>query len=205
LNRPQESCGDSNPLPGLLLGGVVVLLAQLVPCFSALNGSQVSTPRQVSAPCVYEVVEDKTCLGTVFCDGPNTIPEILAMIGRPERGILFDPDRCVPCGSSIRIVTHSSEMMVRAIPGAQLMAAGKRIDLNRAHASDLASIPGIGPKIAERIVREREHRRGFAGIADLRAIPGIGEKKLQTLAQWLEIGPRPGHCSAVVRDEHARE
>jgi competence ComEA-like helix-hairpin-helix protein len=205
VNRPQESCGDGKPLPGLLLGGVVVLLVQLVPCFSALNGTQAPTACAISAPCVYEVVENKICLGTLFFDAPHTIPEILTMIGRSERGIGVDPGRCVPCGSSITIVTHSSEIMVRAISGAKLMAAGKRIDLNRAHASDLASIPGIGPRIAERIIREREHRKGFGGINDLRAIPGIGEKKLQILAQWLEIGTPASPSRTVVRDEHARE
>ncbi len=68
------------------------------------------------------------------------------------------------------------------------MAAGLSIDVNRAQASDLEWVPGIGPKLAERIVRERERRNGFTSMSDLRTIRGIGEKKWRVLAQWLKIG-----------------
>jgi hypothetical protein len=188
LNRFSESFGDRSPLPGLLIGGVVVVLAQV--SLSLLDWTDTWTvgKDQAAAPCIYEVFEDGACLGTVFCDQPQTMEGILRRLGRSDRAKLAGIERRVPRGSSIRLSRNSSEIMVRAMPGGKLMAAGKKIDVNRAQESDLSWVPGIGPKMAERLVREREYRRGFSNIRDLRTIRGIGEKKWRTLSLWLEVG-----------------
>jgi competence protein ComEA len=70
-------------------------------------------------------------------------------------------------------------------PRSQLRALrdGQRLDLNRASADELALIPGIGPKLAERIVAERRRRNGFSDLAQLRAVRGVGPKV------WLRIEP----------------
>ncbi len=57
-----------------------------------------------------------------------------------------------------------------------------RLDLNRATAGDLEQLPGIGPVMAQRILRHREEHGRFASVGDLRAVPGIGEKTFQSLA-----------------------
>ena len=147
---------------------------------------------------MYEIYEGTSCLGTVSSDRPLALQDILRMMGRPgAQGRFADLDRCVPCGSCINTKRHSTELMVRPIPGAKLMAAGRKIDLNRAAASDLACLPGIGPKTAETIVQARSNRNGFTSIDELKTIGGIGEKKWQVLAQWLEIGPWPGNMHSA--------
>ena len=55
---------------------------------------------------------------------------------------------------------------------------GQRLDLNRASAEELKLVPGIGPKLAERIVAERTRRGGFAQLSQLRAVRGVGPKTL---------------------------
>ena len=200
MNRVRESRGNRSPLLGLFVGGVVVLLAQVVLFLTDLTHSPPSTAYRAAVPCVYEVFEDSVCLGTVFCDRPQTVSNIQHMLGRSAPGKGADLERCVPCGSSIKVDRHSSLVMVSAIPGAKLMAVGKKIDLNRALESDLLCIPGIGPVLAQRIVREREHRNGFKSVEDVRTIYGIGEKKWQTLVQWLEVGPSPSAARERGRD-----
>ncbi|GMQ85030.1 MAG: hypothetical protein BMS9Abin07_0595 [Acidimicrobiia bacterium] len=55
------------------------------------------------------------------------------------------------------------------------------VDLNRATASQLVELIGIGPVLAERIVVYREKHGPFEAIEDLLDVPGIGEAKLALL------------------------
>ena len=70
---------------------------------------------------------------------------------------------------------------------------GLRMDPNRASASSLEVLPGIGPARAAAIVAERE-RRPFRRVDELRRVHGIGPRTLARIAPWLEVhagGPRP--------------
>lgn len=55
------------------------------------------------------------------------------------------------------------------------------IDLNRATAAELTSLPGIGPVRAAAIVRWRKAHGPFRHVEDLLAIPGIGPATLERL------------------------
>ncbi len=63
-----------------------------------------------------------------------------------------------------------------------------RLDLNRATAGELESLPGIGPAIASRIVTSRRERRGFRTVEELDGVRGIGPATLRRL--------RPLVCAA---------
>jgi competence protein ComEA len=65
----------------------------------------------------------------------------------------------------------------------------KVLDLNRASASDLQRLPGIGPTIAQRIVEARE-RRPFTKLEDLRKVGGIGAVKLEQVRPFVTVGPQ---------------
>lgn len=53
-------------------------------------------------------------------------------------------------------------------------AAVVRIDLNAAGAAELTLIPGIGPRLADRILDEREAHGPFRSVDELRRVNGIG-------------------------------
>lgn len=55
------------------------------------------------------------------------------------------------------------------------------IPINKADVATLTTIPGIGPKLARRIVELREQRGGFRKSEELLDVSGIGKKKLATL------------------------
>ena len=65
-------------------------------------------------------------------------------------------------------------------------ALGVAPDLNALSAEDFATLPGIGPRLAERIVEARRRQGGFRAIDDLGEVKGVGPAKLATLRAALE-------------------
>lgn len=62
-----------------------------------------------------------------------------------------------------------------------------RIDLNRASAGELRVLPGIGPRLSERIVLDREANGPFRTLDDLRRVPGIGPITVENISSWVVI------------------
>ena len=62
-----------------------------------------------------------------------------------------------------------------------------RLDLNRATAQELETLPGIGPVLAQRIVEHRAAHGPFTSTGGLREVPGIGERSFQRLADLVVV------------------
>jgi competence protein ComEA len=82
--------------------------------------------------------------------------------------------------------------VVRCGPGAplsapQLLAAGGKLDLNRASAEELAAIAGIGPKLAQALVDARAKDGGFHDWSEVDRVSGVGAAKLKALQDAADI------------------
>lgn len=81
-----------------------------------------------------------------------------------------------------RGVTREVEISSRSLPAA-------RVYINRAGAAELAALPGIGPRKAERIIEARAK----APISDLtglaKAAGGISAANLERMAPFVEFSP----------------
>ena len=55
------------------------------------------------------------------------------------------------------------------------------LDLNSARLDELMELPGIGEKLAQRVVEYRKSQGGFRSVDDLRKVRGIGEKRMERL------------------------
>jgi len=77
-------------------------------------------------------------------------------------------------------------------PGAALPKKGETLaeplDLNRASPEELQRLPGIGPKLAQRIVEARA-KEPFKSVGDLRRVGGIGPKTLEKLRPLVTVKP----------------
>jgi competence protein ComEA len=71
-------------------------------------------------------------------------------------------------------------------PGLVARSAGL-VSLNSAGVEELASVPGIGRRRAEAIVRDREQRGPFASVDALSRIPGIKPALLARVRQTLQV------------------
>jgi competence ComEA-like helix-hairpin-helix protein len=73
------------------------------------------------------------------------------------------------------------------------MSMTGRLDLNRAGASSLTQLPGIGPKLAAKIISWRERRGPFCKPTELTSINGIGPKTFSRLERYVFAS-----CSALL-------
>lgn len=71
--------------------------------------------------------------------------------------------------------------------GSDLITLGLALDLNRASATDLEAVPGLGPVLAGRIVEFRQQQGPFRRLDDLLQIKGIGPKLLEKIRPYVVI------------------
>ena len=62
----------------------------------------------------------------------------------------------------------------------------KIISLSHADAEALEELPGIGPRLAEEIIRYRQ-ASPFVSVEDLMKVPGIGPKKFQKIKDRVKV------------------
>lgn len=74
--------------------------------------------------------------------------------------------------------------------GVRALREGESLDLNSAAPGDLLLLPGVGPKLAERIVAERVRRGGYARADDLLSVKGIGPATFARLQRFVRVTAR---------------
>jgi competence protein ComEA len=67
-------------------------------------------------------------------------------------------------------------------------ASSAVVNLNTATVSQIATLPGIGEKAAQRIIEYREKNGGFKKIEELMNVKGIGEKSFLKLKPLITVG-----------------
>jgi competence protein ComEA len=73
------------------------------------------------------------------------------------------------------------------------LAAGKKapaakVNINTASVEQLTTLPGVGPKLAARIVEYRQKSGSFRSTQELLNVKGIGEKNYAKIETWLSVG-----------------
>jgi competence protein ComEA len=67
------------------------------------------------------------------------------------------------------------------------------VNLNTASADQLTTIPGVGPKMAERIIEYRQKNGGFKKVEDLTNVSGVGEKSFLKMKPLITVtAPKTG-------------
>jgi comEA protein len=65
------------------------------------------------------------------------------------------------------------------------------VNLNTATVAELEALPGIGAKVAARIIEYRTNKGPFRKIEDLMNVQGVGEKSFLKLRPQLTVGAKP--------------
>jgi competence protein ComEA len=92
-------------------------------------------------------------------------------------------------GERVYVPKVGEAVPVTAVQNAPTGSAARAgpIDLNRASAEQLDTLPGIGPATAAAIVDHREQNGPFARVDDLEAVRGIGPAKLEAIRDLVAV------------------
>lgn len=73
------------------------------------------------------------------------------------------------------------------------------VNLNTATQAQIEALPGIGPKVAQRIIEYRQKNGQFKKIEDVMNVKGIGEKSFLKLKPYLTVTEKAEHPGASPR------
>jgi competence protein ComEA len=94
------------------------------------------------------------------------------------------------------VATGLALAMAALLVSGTAMAAGKpaptaKVNLNTASVEQLTTLPGVGPKLAARIVEYRQKSGTFRSTQELINVKGVGEKSFAKIEPWLSVGEAP--------------
>ncbi len=112
--------------------------------------------------------------------GPLTIERLRPwlIVNAPPRTVAVD-QATVETSKPVKIEMPRSSK--------KLDGLAEPIDVNTASADELRKLPGIGPKLSQRIIDTRTQAL-FKTVDELRRVPGIGPKTLANLRQHVTVG-----------------
>jgi competence protein ComEA len=128
--------------------------------------------------------------GVYTMDGAARVNDLIAAAGGLASDA--DPDQvelAAPLTDGERVyVPRVGESPPQPMSSASGSTAPKGlIDLNRASASDLEALPGIGPALAQAIVDHREQNGSFHSVDELADVRGIGPAKMEQLRPLVKV------------------
>jgi competence ComEA-like helix-hairpin-helix protein len=112
-----------------------------------------------------------------------------------------DGPRGLPTGTDFRVASTMRNMFAFFVLGLALLAGAAQaapdassgpLDLNRATADQLETLPGIGSVKAAAILAVRDSRGGFQSMEELEAVRGIGPALVEKLRPLVVLGKSKG-------------
>ena len=144
-------------------------------------------------PALEKTTVTVTIAGEVKTPGAYTLPfgsRVAALVAAAggynaqAEPSLVNPVQILTDGDQVRVPSKFAAQTLNTPPktGSSKTPAG-RVNVNTASPSELEALPGVGPKMAARIVAGRP----FASMADLDKISGIGPSILKKLEPFVKF------------------
>jgi comEA protein len=129
--------------------------------------------------------------GVVHLPTGSRVADALEAAGGADEGVdvaMLNLARKVVDGELILVgVTPSPGASVGAPVGGAAATGGGLVNLNTATLSDLDTLPGVGPVLAQRILDARTAAGGFKAVSDLRKVDGIGDARYEELKDLVTV------------------
>ena len=140
-----------------------------------------------------EIVGDIPNPGVYSFPGELTVEQALLKAGSSERRSIKNPqvfNNTLNAGSKIVVMRNAKNMLtieLARMEPEKCIVFSIPLNLNEVEAIHLSLIPGIGARLAQRIIHYRSKKGGFRNIEELMEVRGIGKKKLRNLERYLII------------------
>lgn len=127
---------------------------------------------------------------------PKAVPTPIVIIKEVPVPAPAEPPVSSSSASPSRPVTSPGLALVTPVSPGKTAPSGKKdeaqlrlhpVNLNTATLEELQRLPGVGPKMAERIVAFRQENGRFKSLSDLDNVKGIGEKRMDKLGPLVTL------------------
>lgn len=135
-------------------------------------------------PVYVEIADEKGEMVYTFEGKTNEVPLSVIPAHLPSPDPSGEKVEKVKTGT--KITMGPDGLSTDIMDGEKHLVLGIPLDINKATARDFEALPGIGPKLAERIVETRTQLGGFKSPDDLKQVKGIGEGKLEKIRRYIE-------------------
>jgi len=144
--------------------------------------SYVQVEGEVRFPGVYPVDPNKTTLESILKKAGG-LKERQGHHGEIEGEAIVRP------GTKVTILSagDSTQLIVGRMDAYYRVSLGIPLSVNRATESDLVAVPGIGPRIAEAIVRERAKRGKYNTLEEILGAKGINQRTYRRIKPYLTL------------------
>jgi competence protein ComEA len=149
---------------------------RLLPGVSAALAQRILDYRRQSGP--FRSIED---LRRVSGVGPKALERL-----RPWLFVVV-PESAEAEESEIVYLEPMAKPVAKTSASRKQVSLTALIDVNQADLAELQKLPGIGPKLSQRIVDERTLRGPFKTVEELRRVSGIGVKTLDRLRPLVTV------------------
>lgn len=128
--------------------------------------------------------------GVIELDEGDRIEDALAVVGGVTaqaniRNINLAYE--VSDGEKIYIPNISEDEIIEENSNNKTDSGNGKVNINKANASDLTSIPGIGQATAEKIIDYRDKNGKFKTIDDIKNVSGIGNSKFEKIKDNISV------------------
>ena len=163
---------------------VITLYQRLSP-----NGSLKGNPLNIAV----EIAGDISNPGIHSFAREVTVEQVLLRAGGIRGRKIDNPqllNNTLNTGSKIVVIRAAKNMLtieLARMKPEKCIVFSIPLNLNEVEEEHLTLIPGIGPRLAQRIIQYRSKKGTFRKIEELMEVRGIGEKKLRNLERYLII------------------
>jgi competence protein ComEA len=173
---PAPIAAADRDIPALDLNRATKAELRLIPGIGDALAQRIVDQRERNGP--FKSVDE---LRQVSGIGPKTLERLRPrLFVTAESFVSMEDEESMPAPSKAKLTPRPATTSKKA---GELTAA---INVNRADQAELQKLPGIGPKLSQRILDERA-KTPFKSIDELRRVPGIGPKTLEKLRPYVTI------------------
>ncbi len=194
--QPPTTSSEASPAPGVHAQGTDPGVVDPAAQPTAGPAAPASGPPSTGTVVVH-VAGAVAAPGVVTLPAGSRVADALAQAGgaTPEADTdQLNLARVLTDGEQVRVPrqgedasTWATASTQAAAPPAPAPSQAGLVNINTAPASELETLPGIGPALAARIVEHREANGPFSSVEEITDVPGIGQTRMEALREAVTL------------------